>query len=331
MKTATHAVPVLLSLLLLPLSAEVQAQAETLADCQSIQDRLARYACYDSWDAASGAVRPTPRPRAQQAEPAAPSAAPAQAVTERAEPAVADFGRAPSSSARVIEGDDGESTLIDTVAELEQLGPNLWQVTLEGGQQWRQMQSKRYNLQVGDEVRIYSTRWGSAYRMTADRVGGYIQVERVDAGRAALTNAPAPRAQAEAAPAPEAEDKPSLLDRLLLRGGDDEEPVPEPAAATAAGSAASVESFGRPQTGARVVEGLDGAAELIDTVAELEQLGPNIWLIQLEGGQRWQQMLSKRYNLQEGDEVRIYPTRWGENFRLTAPRLSGYIQVERID
>ena len=98
-----------------------------------------------------------------------------------------------------------------------------------------------------------------------------------------------------------------------------------------AGSAASAESFGRQQAGARVVEGLDGKAELIDTVAELEQLGPNLWLIQLEGGQRWQQMLSKRYNLQEGDEVRIYPTRWGENFRLTAPRLSGYIQVERLD
>jgi hypothetical protein len=29
--------------------------------------------------------------------------------------------------------------------------------------------------------------------------------------------------------------------------------------------------------------------------------------------------------------VRIYPTLWGSSFRLTAKRLGGYIQVERID
>ena len=42
------------------------------------------------------------------------------------------------------------------------------------------MISKRYPLEVGDEVRIYSTRWGSSFRLSAERVGSYIQVERVD-------------------------------------------------------------------------------------------------------------------------------------------------------
>lgn len=331
MKTARHAVPTLLSVLLLPAAAHVHAQAATLSDCQSIQDRLARYACYDSWDATSGEVRPLPRsttPQPARTERAAPQSAatttPAATPATSPANAVADFGRQQSST-RVVQGEDG-AELAGTVAALEQLGPNLWVVTLDGGQRWRQMLSKRYALQVGDDVRIYSTRWGSSYRLSSERVGGYIQVERIDAGAVADAPMPGPRISEEVE-----NDKPSLLSRILRRDGDKEDDAaPAPQAVATTGSApASVEDFGRQQ--ARVVQADDGKDELIDTVASLQQLGPNLWVITLESGQRWQQMLSKRYALQAGDDVRIYPTRWGSSFRLSAERLGGYIQVERVD
>jgi hypothetical protein len=44
---------------------------------------------------------------------------------------------------------------------------------------WRQTVAKRYELREGDEVRIYGTHWGSASRLTAERMNGYIQVERL--------------------------------------------------------------------------------------------------------------------------------------------------------
>lgn len=230
----------------------------------------------------------------------------------------------------MIDGEDG-AELVGTVASLEQLGPNLWVVTLDGGQQWRQMLTKRYALQVGDEVRIYSTRWGSAYRLSSERLGGYIQVERIDDGAVADAGPmPGPRSEPQPAPAEARDDEPSLFSRIFRRDGDEADvSAAQPAPATGTAPPASVDDFGRQQ--ARVVQDAGGNGELIDTVADLEQLGPNLWLITLEGGQRWQQMLSKRYGLQVGDQVRIYSTRWGSSFRMSVERLGGYIQVERID
>jgi hypothetical protein len=307
MKNPKHAVSGLLSAVLLLAGSQVFAQAATIGDCQAIQDRLARYACYDSWDAASGTVRRSaPAPRNTETT-SAPRAETQVATESQPAPAAADdFGR--QSSARLVEGEDGDSELIDTIASLEQLGPSLWLITLDGGQQWRQMISKRYALQEGDEVRIYSTRWGSAYRLAVERVGGYIQVERVDAAGAGS----APTGSRIAPPSgeePREEEGPSLLGRIggavggiFDRDSAEEEP-----------------------------EASDGKSELIDTVAALEERGPGLWLITLEGGQQWQQMISKRYALQVGEEIRIYPTRWGGSYRLASERIGGFIQVERVD
>ena len=352
MKNPRHTVPALLAAILIPASAQTYAQAATLDDCQAIQDRLARYACYDSWDAASGVVRqsvprPSSAPRQEQAEDETslfgrvfdrdaddePEQQP-QVGTQDGESSIANFGR-PQSNARIIEGTEG-SELIDRVAALEQLGPSLWIITLEGGQQWKQMISKRYNLTVGDEIRIYPTRWGSSYRLASERIGGYIQVERIDAIPTAVAGtAPVPRAE-QPQPARQQEEaqdeneEGSLLGRIFNRDSDgDEAPAPRQATTEPAGT--TVEAFGRPQSEARVIEGSDGKSELIDTIAALEQLGPSLWLVTLEGGQQWQQMISKRYNLNVGDEVRIYPTRWGSSYRLTSSRVGSYIQVERVD
>jgi hypothetical protein len=52
-------------------------------------------------------------------------------------------------------------------------------ITLDNGQVWRQMQPKRYPLQPGYDVRIYSSRWGNSYRLSSPILNGFIQVERV--------------------------------------------------------------------------------------------------------------------------------------------------------
>ena len=71
--------------------------------------------------------------------------------------------------------------------------------------------------------------------------------------------------------------------------------------------------------------------ELNDVVAELVMAKPDQWLVKLASGQVWRQTHPRRLNLREGDAVRIYPTGWGENFRLEAVRLNGFIQVLRVE
>jgi hypothetical protein len=197
----------LLTTLLLPVSVGSFAQAVDVSSCQKIEDRLARYACYDGVDP-QGTVAPRREPQAQttrtqnarveraeeeeeegffgrlfDGDDDEPAEADDEAqVADSAAPAgseVDSFGRN-SDSAQVREDEEGRAELVDTVASIEQLGPKMMLVTLESGQQWRQMLTKRYPLRVGDEVRIYSTRWGSSYRLSADRLDGYVQVKRVD-------------------------------------------------------------------------------------------------------------------------------------------------------
>ena len=78
----------------------------------------------------------------------------------------------------VVENDKGEEELIGRVTSLDK-GPNGWIITLEQGQVWRQMISKRFQLREGQQVRIYPTIWGKSYRLTLVDGGGFIQVERV--------------------------------------------------------------------------------------------------------------------------------------------------------
>ncbi|MEY4640724.1 MAG: hypothetical protein RLZZ227_718 [Pseudomonadota bacterium] len=205
MKTR-HLVSGLLTTLLLPVSLTTFAQAVDVSACQKIEDRLARYACYDGADP-QGTVA-APRREAQVQNTRSQEARVERTEEEDEEPgffgrlfdgddeqaesetspqvadagasegsAVDNFGR---STALVRDDGDGKGELIDTVAAIEQVGPQLLLVTLASGQQWRQMLSKRYALKVGDEVRIYSTRWGSSYRLSAERLDGFVQVQRVD-------------------------------------------------------------------------------------------------------------------------------------------------------
>ncbi len=164
-------------------------------------------------------------------------------------------------------------------------------------------------------------------------------VRRPSLSEGDLTGAPAAAGTAPATAVvrqSEDEEKPGLLRRLLPFGGDDdeqEEPEAQvaeaaPAAPAAAGNA--VDSFGR-TGGARVETNEEGMQELVDTIASLRTINQSLVEVTLESGQVWRQMLSKRYPIVVGDTITIRPTRWGSSYRLTSERISGYIQVERVD
>lgn len=194
MKKARHTVFLLLSTSLLACGFHASAQVVNISGCRAIEDRLQRFDCYESLEAADASDAGVPQPQAPRT--AAPvqsrvvDTAPAPAPATREQPAtlapqndqaVSTFGtRSEPPSARVAEDEDGRAELLDTIAALEQRGPNLWLITLESGQKWAQMLSKRYPVNAGDDVRIYPTRFGGAYRLTAPRLSGFIQVQRMD-------------------------------------------------------------------------------------------------------------------------------------------------------
>jgi len=90
----------------------------------------------------------------------------------------------------------------------------------------------------------------------------------------------------------------------------------------------SVENnFGLPE---EKVNEREQSNELIARVAEIKELNPNRFLITLQNGQVWEQMQTRRFALAEGDEIRIYPSRWGSSYRLSSRSHKGYIQVQRL-
>lgn len=81
----------------------------------------------------------------------------------------------------------------------------------------------------------------------------------------------------------------------------------------------------------RVLLNEEGESELFDVVVELDMVRPDQWLLTMASGQVWRQTHPRRLNLKKGDNVRIYPSGWGRNFRLETERLSGFIQVLRLE
>lgn len=79
----------------------------------------------------------------------------------------------------------------------------------------------------------------------------------------------------------------------------------------------------------RIVNRDDGKRELFDRIVSLKK-SANGWLVTLESGQVWRQMNNKRYALREGQEVRIFPSIWGDSYRLSVKKLGSFIQVERL-
>ncbi|HEX6996245.1 MAG TPA: hypothetical protein VF339_19100 [Gammaproteobacteria bacterium] len=165
-----------------------------VADCVEIESPSERFRCYESRvDAALG--RDDGRAAhsvTQAAEDGADESARRFAATPsggviaehdlEAPPAAgaSDFGfRRSDEDARERRRDRDREELFGTVASVQETVPNSYIVTLENGQVWRQVRPKFYPLRPGHRVRIYPTNWGDSYRMSAEELNGFIQVERI--------------------------------------------------------------------------------------------------------------------------------------------------------
>ena len=65
------------------------------------------------------------------------------------------------------------------MTELHETVPNAWLITLDNGQVWRQNPPQRFALTAGQRVTLRGTKWGTSYRLSAETLNGFIQVERV--------------------------------------------------------------------------------------------------------------------------------------------------------
>jgi hypothetical protein len=92
--------------------------------------------------------------------------------------------------------------------------------------------------------------------------------------------------------------------------------APEAAAAVASSARAGVEE--------------SDPEEFFGTIVSMRERIPNAYVITLDNGQIWEQTEPKRYPLRPGLEVRIYPTRWGNRYRLAGLDSGGHIQVQRL-
>lgn len=186
-------------------SAEAQRERSLevdVAECVEIESPAERFRCYESRvDAALGepapAAReetpPAPPPAAASTESAARPAEPPAAIPERAidadRPTAAidaeragqadDFGLRPARAQSVREERPEPEEFFGTIESIREALPNQYVITLENGHVWRQTRPSFYPLRPGHRVRIYSTQWGSSYRMTSDELNGFIQVRRI--------------------------------------------------------------------------------------------------------------------------------------------------------
>ena len=72
----------------------------------------------------------------------------------------------------------------------------------------------------------------------------------------------------------------------------------------------------------------DEEIEYFGKIVELRETVPNSYVITLDNGQVWRQTDPQRYPLRTGLDVRLEPTRWGSQYRLTSEATGGYIRVK---
>jgi hypothetical protein len=70
--------------------------------------------------------------------------------------------------------------------------------------------------------------------------------------------------------------------------------------------------------------------EVASGVVAVREIQPARIEVTLANGQVWRQTNSDRYDLLVGHEVKIYPSGFGQYFRLSSKELRGFIQVERV-
>jgi hypothetical protein len=149
--------------------------------CAGLESSEERFACYE---AAVDAAKKQPRPEATAQAPAANGAAPpaqptAGGVQEAAVAPAAQNGAA-TQEAKAGRAERERVEFSATVTGLRETLPNEFAITLDNGQVWRQVHPEAlYRLRSGQKVRLYSTGWGSSFRLEAEGTNGFIQVRRV--------------------------------------------------------------------------------------------------------------------------------------------------------
>ena len=154
-----------------------------VGDCVKLKSPGERLDCYERQvsaaeakkAAAAAAPAPAAAPPAPRPAVPPPTAAAAAAVAPAAV-ATANAETHPTSPAGTS-GQPGE--VVATIKELRETVPNAWLITLDNGQVWRQSVPETYLLQAGMRVTLRPSKWGAAYRLSADELRGYIQVQRV--------------------------------------------------------------------------------------------------------------------------------------------------------
>jgi hypothetical protein len=183
LKVVGGAAAVLLGLARVPVALGQSAEDLTvdLAECVDLAGAEERFACYEA------RVNAVIEERDGAAEGAASAAAGAD-VAGRQIPAPAgpESVDAAAISSQEVASESGE--IVGTIAALRETAPDTYLITLDNGQIWRQVASKRYRLLTGMDVRIYSG-WGNSLRLTAVGANGFIQVERIDAGAEQVASA----------------------------------------------------------------------------------------------------------------------------------------------
>lgn len=147
--------------------------------CAQLERDTVRLACFDAVARAVGSsVSASPAPAEDRTRATASvSSAPTPNTPVEPSSAAATFGL-PAEPVREVEPAP-EQQLVSWVASLRELQPGRLEITLENGQVWRQTSSDRYALAIGHEVRIYPTRFGRYFRLTAKALRSFVQVERV--------------------------------------------------------------------------------------------------------------------------------------------------------
>ena len=136
-------------------------------DCCNRRNRCNRHDCPDCPDCRTAATAAT----------AAAAPPPSESPPDARAPSEAEFGLAPPATGR--EPAPSATELVSRVAALREIQPGRFEITLVNGQVWRQTNSDRYPLEIGHEVRIYSTRFGSYFRLSATELRSFVQVERI--------------------------------------------------------------------------------------------------------------------------------------------------------
>jgi hypothetical protein len=177
--------------------------------CVDLESPEQRFACYEAEVEAVREARGAGRPEAAETESSDHAAGPVSAGSSGSgapEDRAVSSGRAagsaaagPAAGARqgsdastaASRGAGGRGTdaerandedareIVSTIVDVRETRSNTSLVTLDNGQIWRQMQPKWYPMRPGQAVRLYPTSWGNSYRLTAEDLNSFIQVERV--------------------------------------------------------------------------------------------------------------------------------------------------------